>query len=121
MRPSHKCANLAVLDVACAGLNHQFTKCSALLQWLICWTGACRPNLGIKAYNAGWHFDFNLAYVGAGFITPLSVNYSMMVGAIVSWGLAWPLLRNRAGDWYPAGLPSYSFQGAIYLLVRQSA
>ncbi len=43
------------------------------------------------------------------------VNYSMMVGAILSWGFAWPLVRNRAGDWYPilpATTASYSFQGA---------
>ena len=41
------------------------------------------------------------------------VNYSMMVGAIISWGIAWPLLRNRAGDWYPANLanPANNFQG----------
>ena len=134
-----------------------------------------RPNLGPRAFTAGWHFDFTVAYVGAGFITPLSVrcarccrrrmqqcevpctgrcsnteisgacgrmcgllrrlcgqarvqpkagmttvsvsrqvNYSMMVGAILSWGFAWPLVRNRAGDWYPilpAATASYSFQG----------
>ena len=38
-----------------------------------------------------------------------------MVGAILSWGFAWPLVRNRAGDWYPilpATTASYSFQGA---------
>jgi hypothetical protein len=36
-----------------------------------------------------------------------------MVGAIISWGIAWPLLRNRAGDWYPANLanPANNFQG----------
>lgn len=49
--------------------------------------------------------------MGAGFITPLSVNYSMMVGAVVSSGIAWPLLRNRAGDWFPAGLGLFNFQG----------
>ena len=33
-----------------------------------------RPNLGPRAYTAGWHFDFTVAYIGAGFITPLSVR-----------------------------------------------
>ena len=142
-----------------------------------------RPNLGAKAFNAGWYFDFNLAYVGAGFITPLSVrlnpitelstsdlrkhlqahdfwrvllgtaglktqldipflcpcsfrwtigltvalavqvNYSMMVGAILSWGIAWPLINNRAGSWYPADLPSptNNFQGAFAYHVRPSS
>ena len=35
----------------------------------------------------------------------------MMIGAVLSWGLAWPLLMNRAGDWYPEGLASHSFRG----------
>lgn len=35
----------------------------------------CRPNLGAKAFAAGWYFNFNLAYVGAGFITPISVGF----------------------------------------------
>jgi len=34
-----------------------------------------------------------------------------MIGAVLSWGLAWPLLKNRAGDWYPTGLASHSFRG----------
>ncbi len=55
--------------------------------------------------------DFELIYIGAGFITPLAVNVSMMIGAILSWGIAWPLLENRAGDWYPLGLASHSFRG----------
>ena len=55
--------------------------------------------------------DFELIYIGAGFITPLAVNISMMIGAILSWGIAWPLLENREGDWYPAGLASHSFEG----------
>ena len=49
-----------------------------------------------------------------GSVWPWQVNYSMMVGAILSWGIAWPLVRNRAGDWYPilpASTASYSFQG----------
>ena len=64
-----------------------------------------------RAFNAGWYFDFTIAYIGAGFITPLAVNVSMMIGACLSWGLAWPLLMNRAGDWYPTGLAYHSFRG----------
>ena len=70
----------------------------------------CAP-LGCRAYAAGWWMDFELIYIGAGFITPLAVNVSMMIGAILSWGIAWPLLENRAGDWYPLGLASHSFRG----------
>ena len=67
--------------------------------------------VGCRAYAAGWWMDFELIYIGAGFITPLAVNVSMMIGAILSWGIAWPLLENREGEWYPAGLASHSFRG----------
>ena len=35
----------------------------------------------------------------------------MMVGAILSWGIMWPLIGKRAGDWYPPGLSSTDFTG----------
>lgn len=37
-------------------------------------------------------------------ICPHWVNYSMMVGAIVSWGLMWPLLRGMEGACGPVHL-----------------
>ena len=52
--------------------------------WLV-FEGTClicscqrRPNLGPRAFTAGWHFDFTVAYVGAGFITPLSVRCAQL-------------------------------------------
>ncbi len=56
----------------------------------------------------GRYMDYTLAYIGAGFITPLAVNVSIMIGAVLSWGIAWPLIANREGDWYEAGLTSHS-------------
>jgi hypothetical protein len=44
-------------------------------------------------------------------ICPHIVNWSMLVGAILSWGVMWPLMERKAGDWYPAGLDSHDFQG----------
>lgn len=70
------------------------------------------PNLGMAALSAGWQlYDFAQNYIGVGMICPHIVNFSMLLGACVSWGLAWPLLEQRAGDWYPEGLGSRSFQG----------
>ena len=68
------------------------------------------PNLGVKAFNVvqpglAWYFEFGIPYIGAGFITPLWVNVGMMEGAIVSWGLAWPLIKNREGSWCVADAP----------------
>ena len=40
------------------------------------------PNLGYRAYNAGWYFDFTIAYIGAGFITPLAVRLLTAVPAL---------------------------------------
>jgi hypothetical protein len=49
--------------------------------------------------------------LGAGMICPHIVNWSMLLGAILSWGFMWPLLAKREGDWYPAGLGPHDFQG----------
>ena len=34
---------------------------------------------------------------------PQSVNYSMMCGAVLTWGILWPIFNTKAGVWYPAG------------------
>lgn len=47
----------------------------------------------------------------AGMIVPYVVAYSMMWGAIVSWGIMWPLISRREGDWYPAGIQDGDFRG----------
>lgn len=57
------------------------------------------------------YFDFSMTYIGAGLICPHIVNVSVLLGAIVSWGLMWPLIKNHEGDWYPADLKSYDFKG----------
>ncbi len=44
-------------------------------------------------------------------IVPYVVAYSMMWGAIMSWGIMWPLLTDKQGDWYPAGLSDGDFRG----------
>lgn len=57
------------------------------------------------------YFDFSMTYIGAGIICPHIVNISVLLGAIVSWGLMWPLIANHEGDWYPAGLGASNFRG----------
>ncbi len=47
----------------------------------------------------------------AGMIVPYVVAYSMMWGAIVSWGIMWPLLAKKEGIWFPAGLTDGDFRG----------
>ena len=51
-----------------------------------------------------FYFDFSQTYVGIGMICPVYVTYSIMFGAVLAYGIMWPLINNRAGDWFPAKL-----------------
>ena len=42
---------------------------------------------------------------------PYVVAYSLMFGSIISWGIMWPLITGKAGDWYPSGLQDGDFRG----------
>ncbi|WIA41031.1 hypothetical protein OEZ86_004669 [Tetradesmus obliquus] len=69
------------------------------------------PSFGFTALKYTFNFDWQLNYVGAGMICPHIVNWSMLLGAILSWGLMWPLMKTREGDWFPAGLDQHDFRG----------
>ncbi|KAJ4803367.1 YELLOW STRIPE like 5 [Rhynchospora pubera] len=69
------------------------------------------PTLGLKAYDNSFYFDFSTTYIGVGMICPYIVNASMLIGAIISWGIMWPLIGNREGSWYPRGLKSNDLHG----------
>ncbi|KAH7422134.1 hypothetical protein KP509_13G092300 [Ceratopteris richardii] len=69
------------------------------------------PSFGLKAYDSKFFFDFNLTYVGAGMICPHTVNFSLLFGGILSWGIIWPMISRHAGDWYPADSGSSNLQG----------
>ncbi|KAL5983088.1 putative metal-nicotianamine transporter ysl7 [Asimina triloba] len=60
---------------------------------------------------AKFYFDFSTTYIGAGMICPYIVNISLLVGSILSWGIMWPLIGNKKGDWYSADLKPDSLQG----------
>jgi hypothetical protein len=36
------------------------------------------------------------------------VNLSLLLGAILSWGVMWPLISDLEGDWYPSNIPESS-------------
>ncbi|GLU12803.1 hypothetical protein SLE2022_294620 [Rubroshorea leprosula] len=69
------------------------------------------PTFGLKAYKNRFYFDFSATYVGVGMICPYIVNISLLFGGILSWGLMWPLIDTRKGDWYAADLSSSSMHG----------
>ena len=69
------------------------------------------PTFGLKALAWQWNFDFQLTYIGVGMICPYIVNLSMLVGAVLSWGVAWPLIAAKESDWFPEGLKEKDFRG----------
>ena len=44
-------------------------------------------------------------------ICPYLINISVLVGAILSWGVMWPLIKARKGDWYAADLSDSNLRG----------
>lgn len=56
-------------------------------------------------------FDFSATYVGVGMICPYLINVSLLVGAILSWGIMWPLIDAKKGDWFSADLSPSSLHG----------
>ncbi|CAL9124698.1 unnamed protein product [Musa textilis] len=69
------------------------------------------PSLGLQAFEHRFFFDFSATYVGVGMICPYLVNVSVLLGAILSWGVMWPLIENQKGNWYSATLPPNSLHG----------
>jgi uncharacterized oligopeptide transporter (OPT) family protein len=51
-----------------------------------------------------------MTYVGAGMICSHLVNISTLLGAILSWGILWPLISKHKGKWYPANVPESSMK-----------
>ncbi|BAB11231.1 unnamed protein product [Arabidopsis thaliana] len=63
------------------------------------------PTFGLQA------LDKTMTYVGAGMICSHLVNLSLLFGAILSWGIMWPLIARLKGEWFPATLKDNSMQG----------
>lgn len=38
------------------------------------------------------------------------VNLSLLLGAVVSWGIMWPLIRGLKGEWFPANIKESSMK-----------
>nr|BAH98158.1 yellow stripe 1-like [Tulipa gesneriana] len=68
------------------------------------------PTFGLKAWKQTFFFDFSLTYVGAGMICSHLVNLSLLLGAVLSWGVMWPLISELKGDWYPSNLSEGSMR-----------
>ncbi|KAK8477421.1 hypothetical protein V6N13_051209 [Hibiscus sabdariffa] len=108
-------AKLAKKQVKTLGKFFSFSFLWGFFQWFFTAGEDCGfanfPTFGLKAYEYKFFFDFSTTYVGVGMICPYIINISVLLGGIISWGLMWPLIEERKGDWYPTGLPSSNMHG----------
>ncbi|CAH1433353.1 unnamed protein product [Lactuca virosa] len=108
-------AKLAKKQVRALGKFFSFSFLWGFFQWFFTGGDGCGfssfPTFGLKAYENKFFFDFSATYVGVGMICPYLINVSLLVGSILSWGIMWPLINEKKGDWYPADLKSSSLHG----------
>ncbi|XP_058786717.1 metal-nicotianamine transporter YSL3-like [Vicia villosa] len=86
----------------------------AFFQWFFTGGDTCGfvqfPTFGLQAWKNSFYFDFSMTYVGAGMICSHLVNLSLLLGAVVSWGIMWPLIRGLKGEWFPANIKESSMK-----------
>ncbi|KAB1211111.1 putative metal-nicotianamine transporter YSL7 [Morella rubra] len=108
-------AKLAKKQVRELGKFFSFSFLWGFFQWFFTAGDGCGfvnfPTFGLKAFENKFYFDFSATYVGVGMICPHLINVSLLVGAILSWGIMWPLIDARKGSWYPAELSQSSLHG----------
>ncbi|KAK7336097.1 hypothetical protein VNO77_16628 [Canavalia gladiata] len=109
-------AELAGNQVRQLGKYLSISFCWSCFKWFFSGIGdSCGfdnfPSFGLTLFKNTFYFDFSPTYVGCGLICPHLVNCSVLLGAIISWGILWPFVSQHAGDWYPADLGSNDFKG----------
>ncbi|CAD5316388.1 unnamed protein product [Arabidopsis thaliana] len=108
-------AKLAKKQVRALGKFFSFSFLWGFFQWFFATGDGCGfanfPTFGLKAYENKFYFDFSATYVGVGMICPYLINVSLLIGAILSWGVMWPLIGAQKGKWYAADLSSTSLHG----------
>ncbi|XP_050896884.1 metal-nicotianamine transporter YSL3, partial [Lathyrus oleraceus] len=91
-----------------------FSLLWSFFQWFYAGGDRCGfaqfPTFGLKAWKNTFYFDFSMTYVGTGMICSHLINLSLLFGAVVSWGIMWPLIRVLKGNWFPESLPESSMK-----------
>ncbi|XP_007039161.2 PREDICTED: metal-nicotianamine transporter YSL3 [Theobroma cacao] len=86
----------------------------AFFQWFYAGGDRCGfaqfPTFGLTAWKNSFYFDFSMTYIGAGMICSHLVNLSLLLGAVLSWGVMWPLIGGLKGEWFAATLPESSMK-----------
>ncbi|KAJ4974338.1 hypothetical protein NE237_007512 [Protea cynaroides] len=108
-------AKLAKKQVKTLGKFFSFSFLWGFFQWFFTGGDDCGfqsfPTFGLQAFANRFYFDFSATYVGVGMICPYIINVSVLVGGILSWGIMWPLIGNKKGDWYSETLSASSLHG----------
>ncbi|CAA2940337.1 metal-nicotianamine transporter YSL2-like isoform X1 [Olea europaea subsp. europaea] len=86
----------------------------SFFQWFYSGGGQCGfnsfPAFGLKAWNQSFYFDFSMTYIGAGMICSHLVNLSLLLGAMLSYGVMWPIISELKGVWFPETIPESSMK-----------
>ncbi|XP_022726125.1 probable metal-nicotianamine transporter YSL7 [Durio zibethinus] len=110
-----KGAKLAKKQVAVLFKSFIFSFAFSCFQWFYTAVDGCGfsnfPTFGLQAFDKRFYFDFSSTYVGVGMICPYMVNVSLLIGAIISWGIMWPMIESKRGIWYSADLSPSSLHG----------
>lgn len=69
------------------------------------------PTFGLQAWKNTFYFDFSTTFVGAGMICSHLVNLSLLLGAVLSYGVMYPLVDRRKGNWFPENLEETNMKG----------
>ncbi|CAJ2628333.1 unnamed protein product [Trifolium pratense] len=69
------------------------------------------PTFGLQAWKQTFYFDFSTTFVGAGMICSHLVNLSLLLGAVISFGVIYPLVDRLKGNWYPDNLEETNMKG----------
>ncbi|XP_019163423.1 PREDICTED: probable metal-nicotianamine transporter YSL7 [Ipomoea nil] len=110
-----KGARLAKKQVSMLFKSFSFSFVFAAFQWFFAGGDDCGfasfPTFGLQAYAKRFYFDFSSTYVGVGMLCPAMINISLLFGAVISWGIMWPLIEAKKGIWYSADIPASSLHG----------
>ncbi|XP_009768859.1 probable metal-nicotianamine transporter YSL7 [Nicotiana sylvestris] len=110
-----KGAKLAKKQVGSLFKSFSFSFIFGAVQWIFAREDGCGfgslPTFGFKAYAKRFYFDFSSTYVGVGMLCPYMVNVSLLIGAIISWAIMWPMIEAKKGDWYSDHLSASSLHG----------
>jgi len=94
---------LAEAQLAAFGKWTIISFCMSIFNWMFtrnrCPSLSYIPFFGINAYNKGWDLNIGsyINFIGVGLILSPGTSFSIVFGAIVSYGIVYPILWDKGG------------------------